>query len=392
MGLPGRRLLAHLEAQLHRLRLLGPEPLRHARDRRGRRLERLHVQGGRHDRRQVRQLLRVRRLALRHLPGGQRQGLGGPLDRVRALRDGPQRPGPDHESRRHDHEGRRLQRLQRGTSGAADRPWSLGGDLEPLDVRLLHAGDRLQLDRHRRKHPGGRALVRVVPDEELRRRRRGGRQEDRAQEVQERQPDGVRELLRTSARASDWSSGSEREPHPGVRRSPPRLRPLAGPAAAWVYPEHRNIAGSAIEGLDPARKATLERLWAEARKGHEDRLCESPWAGDQGKKPGCIDFAAFPALAGDHSCSADEMLKTVLETKWVMDVAEVAAVLDQGLATAKNKHEAQQPPHVVEPRARAQGPRIQLPRGLEQRPLPPDARDGRRDGVPQGEHARRTPT
>ena len=116
---------------------------------------------------------------------------------------------------------------------------------------------------------------------------------------------------------------------------------VAGQAMAWVYPEHRNIAGKAIDGLDPTRKAALERLWAEARKGHEDRLCESPWAGDQGKKPGCIDLAAFPALAGDHSCSADGMLKTVLETKWVMDVAAVTAVLDQGLAKAKNKHEAQ---------------------------------------------------
>ena len=115
---------------------------------------------------------------------------------------------------------------------------------------------------------------------------------------------------------------------------------LAAPAAAWVYPEHRDIAGKAIEGLDPAHKAALERLWAEARKGHEDRLCESPWAGDQGKKPGCIDLAAFPAIAGDHSCSADEMLRTVLETKWIMDVAEVAAVLDKGLANAKNKIEA----------------------------------------------------
>ena len=115
---------------------------------------------------------------------------------------------------------------------------------------------------------------------------------------------------------------------------------LAGPAAAWIYPEHRNIAGSAIEGLDPAHKAVLERLWAEARKGHEDRLCESPWAGDQGKKPGCIDLAAFPALAGDHSCSAEALLKTVLDTKWVLDVAEITAVLDKGLATAKNVHEA----------------------------------------------------
>ena len=115
---------------------------------------------------------------------------------------------------------------------------------------------------------------------------------------------------------------------------------LAAPAEAWIYPEHRNIAGSAIEGLDPAHRATLERLWAEARKGHEDRLCESPWAGDQGKKPGCIDFAAFPAISGDHSCSADQMLGTVLDSKWILDVAAVTSVLDKGLATAKNKIEA----------------------------------------------------
>ncbi|HQQ75972.1 MAG TPA: hypothetical protein PLB01_01335 [Thermoanaerobaculia bacterium] len=114
----------------------------------------------------------------------------------------------------------------------------------------------------------------------------------------------------------------------------------APPARAWIYPEHRNIAGSAFEGLDPARKAVLEKLWGEARKGHEDRLCEKPWAGDQGNKPGCIDLAAFPALAGDHSCSADQLLKTVLETKWVLDVAAVTSVLDKGLATAKNKNEA----------------------------------------------------
>ena len=109
--------------------------------------------------------LRVRRLALRHLPGGQRQDLGGPLDRVRALRDRPQRPGTDHESRRDDHEGRRPQRLQRGTPGAAHRDRNVRGDLEPLDVRLLHPRDRLQLGGHRRKHPRGRALVRLVSDE-----------------------------------------------------------------------------------------------------------------------------------------------------------------------------------------------------------------------------------
>ena len=115
---------------------------------------------------------------------------------------------------------------------------------------------------------------------------------------------------------------------------------VAPPAAAWIYPEHRNIAGAAFEGLDPARKLALEKLWAEARKGHEDRLCEKPWAGDQGNKPGCIDLAAFPALAGDHSCSADQLLATVLESKWVLNVAAITSVLDKGLATAKNKNEA----------------------------------------------------
>ena len=111
------------------------------------------------------------------------------------------------------------------------------------------------------------------------------------------------------------------------------------PAQAWVYPEHRNIAGKAIDGLDPGRKAALEKLWAQARNGHEDRLCETPWAGDQGTKPGCIDLAAFPAIAGDHSCSAEQLLDTVLTTKWIMDVAEVTAVLDNGLASAKKQYE-----------------------------------------------------
>ncbi|HSB37059.1 MAG TPA: hypothetical protein VLH41_09275, partial [Thermoanaerobaculia bacterium] len=82
---------------------------------------------------------------------------------------------------------------------------------------------------------------------------------------------------------------------------------LALPVRAWVYPEHRAIMGTAVETLDPARRKALERLWEEARKGHEDRLCAAPWAGDQGTKPPCIDFAAWPALAGDHSCSAGDL-------------------------------------------------------------------------------------
>ncbi len=106
-------------------------------------------------------------------------------------------------------------------------------------------------------------------------------------------------------------------------------------ANAWIHPEHRQIAGASIEGLDPARKEALRELWALARKGHEDRLCAEPFAGSQGPNPGCIDLAAFPALAGDHSCSPRDLLASVLEDDWVLDVARVCSRLEAKLAKAR---------------------------------------------------------
>ena len=57
----------------------------------------------------------------------------------------------------------------------------------------------------------------------------------------------------------------------------------------------------------------------------------------------------------------------------------------QGPRDGEEQARGAQPPHAVRPRAPAQGPRVRDARGLEQRPLPPDARDGRRHGVPRGE-------
>jgi hypothetical protein len=101
----------------------------------------------------------------------------------------------------------------------------------------------------------------------------------------------------------------------------------AGPARAWVYPEHRDIAVLAVEKLDPERRALFDRLWREARTGHERRLCEQSADGKQGVAPDCIDWAAFSAIAGDHSCSSRNMLDNVLKTDWILQVADVSAQL-----------------------------------------------------------------
>ena len=101
----------------------------------------------------------------------------------------------------------------------------------------------------------------------------------------------------------------------------------AGPARAWVYPEHRDIAVLAVEKLDAERKALFDRLWREARTGQEQRLCEQAADSKQGVAPACIDWAAFAAIAGDHSCSSKNMLDNVLKTDWILQVADVSAQL-----------------------------------------------------------------
>ena len=109
-----------------------------------------------------------------------------------------------------------------------------------------------------------------------------------------------------------------------------------GTARAWVYPEHRNIAIEAIKRLPPQQAELLAKLWADARIGHEARLCAQPSEGNQGYKPTCIDFAAWPAIGGDHSCSATNLLHNVLDTDWIIPVAQITAELDAKLAAAKN--------------------------------------------------------
>lgn len=107
---------------------------------------------------------------------------------------------------------------------------------------------------------------------------------------------------------------------------------LTAPAAAWVYPEHRDIAALAVESLDGERRAVFEQLWRDARTGRETRLCEKPFELSPKDPPDCIDWAAFAAIAGDHSCSSRDMMRAVLETDWILDVAVVAWNLRRDLA------------------------------------------------------------
>jgi len=105
-------------------------------------------------------------------------------------------------------------------------------------------------------------------------------------------------------------------------------------AAAWVFPEHRDITLLALERLEPAQRLLLVKLWSEARVGHESRLCAEMADASQGAKPTCLDYASWPAISGDHSCSADDMLNTVLESRWILKVADISAQLKSRLAAA----------------------------------------------------------
>ncbi|MCH8033121.1 MAG: hypothetical protein IH950_05085 [Bacteroidetes bacterium] len=107
---------------------------------------------------------------------------------------------------------------------------------------------------------------------------------------------------------------------------------------AWVYPEHRDIALLAIQNLSAEYRSILDKLWSEARIGYESRLTEAVIDAAQSTNPQFLDYAAWAAISGDHSCSPDNLLYNVLETDWILKVADVAAQLKIDLAEAENRH------------------------------------------------------
>jgi len=112
---------------------------------------------------------------------------------------------------------------------------------------------------------------------------------------------------------------------------------LPAPALAWTYAEHRAITARGIEVLDPPHRQALDALWANAREGNASRLCADLAAGEQGAKPSCIDLAAWPAIAGDHSCSPKELLQTVLTSDWILEIVAITERAGRRIAGAKNE-------------------------------------------------------
>jgi hypothetical protein len=110
-------------------------------------------------------------------------------------------------------------------------------------------------------------------------------------------------------------------------------------ASAWTYPEHRDISQAAIVALPPEERAALDQLWTEARANYTASACPTLAAGEQGLEPPCLDFAAWPALAGDHSCSSRDLAVDVVPGPWVLAVAKVAAETKADLASATSREQ-----------------------------------------------------
>ena len=102
------------------------------------------------------------------------------------------------------------------------------------------------------------------------------------------------------------------------------------------YPEHRDIAGTAIEGLSPARKAALNSLWEEARRATRSARLRAALGRPAGR-PRLPRPRRVARRLGRLLLLRDDMLKSVLEKKWALGVARVAADLEKDLAKYKNE-------------------------------------------------------
>jgi hypothetical protein len=116
-------------------------------------------------------------------------------------------------------------------------------------------------------------------------------------------------------------------------------------AAAWIWPEHRDIAAEALRTLPAGERKTIDQMWVGVRGIGGNQVCKE--VVDPGAEPTdvprgewekvCVDFASFPALAADHSCSAAELWADAAKEPWAVKVVWVAAKTKERMASAKDE-------------------------------------------------------
>ena len=172
-----------------------------------------------------------------------------------------------------------------------------------------------------------------------------------------------------------------------------------------VYPEHRDIAVLGVGTLDPERR----RFRPPLERGARRRRAAPVRAGRrhaQGVAPACIDWAAFAAIAGDHSCSSRTCSTTCSDRLDPAGRRRLRAAQGRHLARRRRSRAGREAParalvgdfqRLVENEARARRaperaahrghpaaarrPAVRDPRRLEQRPFPAAPAEHRHDAA-----------
>ncbi|TAH10135.1 MAG: hypothetical protein EAZ12_05235 [Sphingobacteriia bacterium] len=107
-------------------------------------------------------------------------------------------------------------------------------------------------------------------------------------------------------------------------------------AYSWVYPEHRKISLYSILQMNSAYRLQLDELWTKAIMGNESRLTSSIVNQSHGLSPQQLDFPSWSGIAGDHSCSPQNLLSIVNNSNWILKVASITAHLEKDLNAANS--------------------------------------------------------
>jgi len=102
---------------------------------------------------------------------------------------------------------------------------------------------------------------------------------------------------------------------------------------AWIYPEHRDLTKKAISYLSDEKLNLMNKYWAITRGRYENRLSKELIDTNVTDNLNKIDFVSLPAIGGDHSCSPDNMINSVIPSDWIVKVARIASELKLNISS-----------------------------------------------------------